>query len=111
MPPLDDPVVAKLAPSGPNLTVYDEERGITYLRMLDGDAEGADWREVSRIVLGIDPEREPGCWGGVRDLTPLVRGESRGCCADRRPDPHAVSQSVTGLMQKGLARNHKANLY
>jgi hypothetical protein len=27
--------------------------------MLDADAEGADWREASRIVLHIDAEREP----------------------------------------------------
>jgi hypothetical protein len=59
MPPLDNPVVIDLAPSGPELTVYDEQHGITYLRMLDADAEGADWREVSRIILGIDPDREP----------------------------------------------------
>lgn len=38
---------------------YDEQHRITYLRMLDADAEGADWREVSRIILRIDPEREP----------------------------------------------------
>jgi hypothetical protein len=25
------------------------------MRMLDADAEGADWREVARIVLHIDP--------------------------------------------------------
>jgi len=31
----------------------------TYMRMLDADAEGADWREVARIVLHIDPVREP----------------------------------------------------
>jgi hypothetical protein len=30
-----------------------------YLRMLDANADGADWREVSRIVLHIDAEREP----------------------------------------------------
>jgi hypothetical protein len=29
------------------------------MRMLDADAEGADWREVARIVLHIDPDREP----------------------------------------------------
>jgi hypothetical protein len=57
-PPLD-PDVADLAPSDPALTVYDEEHGITYLRMLDANAKGADWREVSRIVLHIDAEREP----------------------------------------------------
>ena len=31
-----------------------------YVRMLDAEAAGADWREVSKIVLRIDPEREPG---------------------------------------------------
>ena len=40
-PPLD-PDVADTAPSGPVLTVYDEEHLITYLRLLDADAEGAD---------------------------------------------------------------------
>jgi hypothetical protein len=29
------------------------------MRLLDADAEGADWREVARIVLHIDPDREP----------------------------------------------------
>ena len=27
--------------------------------MLDANTDGADWREVSRIVLHIDAEREP----------------------------------------------------
>jgi hypothetical protein len=31
---------------------------VTYLRLLDADAEGADWRDVARIVLHLDPERE-----------------------------------------------------
>jgi hypothetical protein len=39
--------------------VYDQQHLITYLRMLDANADGADWREVSRIALHIDPEREP----------------------------------------------------
>jgi hypothetical protein len=58
LPPLPDPDVADIAPSGPDLTVYDEEHGITYLRLLDADAEGADWRDVARIVLHLDPEHE-----------------------------------------------------
>jgi hypothetical protein len=56
-PPLD-PDVSDTAPSDPVLTVYDEEHLITYLRLLDADAEGADWREVARIVLHIDPQHE-----------------------------------------------------
>ena len=57
-PPLN-PDVAHIAPTDSVLTVYDEEHIITYLRILDADAEGADWREVARLVLHIDPEREP----------------------------------------------------
>jgi hypothetical protein len=57
-PPLD-PDVADLAPTNPALTSYDEEHIITYLRLLDADSEGADWREVTRLVLHLDPELEP----------------------------------------------------
>jgi hypothetical protein len=53
-----DPDVADTAPSGALLTVCDEEHIITYLRLLDANAEGADWPEVARIVLHLDPERE-----------------------------------------------------
>jgi hypothetical protein len=53
-----DPDVADTAPTDPALTVYDEEHLITYLRLLDADTEGADWREVARIVLHLDPEHE-----------------------------------------------------
>jgi hypothetical protein len=38
------------------LTAYDERHLVTYWRLLDADAEGADWREVARIVLHLDPE-------------------------------------------------------
>ena len=43
-PPLD-PDVADIAPSDSVLTVYDKEHVITYLRLLDADAQGADWRK------------------------------------------------------------------
>jgi Uncharacterized conserved protein (DUF2285) len=56
-PPLN-PDVADTAPSESVLTVYDEEHVITYLRLLDADAVGADWRDVARIVLYLDPEQD-----------------------------------------------------
>jgi hypothetical protein len=56
-PPLD-PDVADTAPSDAVLTVYDEEYVITYLRLLDADAQGADWREVARVVLRLDPGQD-----------------------------------------------------
>jgi hypothetical protein len=55
LPPLD-PDVADTAPSGPVLTSYDQEHVVTYLRLLDADAEGADWRDVARIVLHLNPD-------------------------------------------------------
>ncbi|PPC88768.1 MAG: hypothetical protein CTY36_16745 [Methylocystis sp.] len=38
---------------------YDRAHSIIYLRLLDAAKEGAAWEEVSKIVLGIDSEREP----------------------------------------------------
>jgi hypothetical protein len=32
--------------------------GPAYLRLLDADAQGADWREVARVVLHLDPGQE-----------------------------------------------------
>ncbi len=57
-PPLD-PAVRDVAPTDAMLTGYDEQHLVTYLRLLDAAAEDADWREVARIVLHIDPNREP----------------------------------------------------
>jgi hypothetical protein len=54
-----DPDADDVAPADACLTPYDHKHAITYLRLLDADAEGADWREVTQIVLHIDPEREP----------------------------------------------------
>jgi hypothetical protein len=53
-----NPQVADLAPTGPELTVYDEEHMITYMRVSDADQQGADWREVCRIVLRINADIE-----------------------------------------------------
>jgi hypothetical protein len=60
-----DPDVEDEAPSGPDITPYDEQHFVTYLRLLDADAEGADWKEVARIVLHRDPSdqtRTKKCW-------------------------------------------------
>jgi hypothetical protein len=54
-----DPDVADVAPTDSALTTYDEQLVVTYARLLQAESEGADWREVARIVLHIDPEREP----------------------------------------------------
>jgi hypothetical protein len=64
--PPPDPPCADRVPTASVPTPYDYEHLVTYLRVLDADAEGADWQEVARIVLHIDPVRERGrawrCW-------------------------------------------------
>ncbi len=56
-PPLD-PTVSDVAPDAAILTAYDERHLVTYLRLLDAEADGAAWEEVTRIVLHIDSIRE-----------------------------------------------------
>ena len=46
-------------PDGSRVTSYDERHLVTYLRLLDADEEGADWREVVSVIFGLDPAREP----------------------------------------------------
>ncbi|MGY2843666.1 hypothetical protein ACVIWU_006457 [Bradyrhizobium sp. USDA 4509] len=53
------PKIADLAPSADELTSYDKEHVVTYMRLLDADADKADWLEIARIVLGLDPTLEP----------------------------------------------------
>ena len=61
-----DPDVEDEAPTGSDITIYDEEHFVTYLRLLDADKEGADWAEVARIVLHRDPVADEArsrlCW-------------------------------------------------
>ena len=54
-----DPDVADAAPADQILTAYDERHVVTYMRLLQAEGEGANWREVARVVLHFDPEREP----------------------------------------------------
>lgn len=60
------PVIADEAPTSALLTDYDLRLGIVYLRLLDAEAEHADWREVAAHVLRRDPVAEPlrtrRCW-------------------------------------------------
>jgi hypothetical protein len=57
-PRIDAPIVDE-APTDGKLTDYDRLHLITYIRLLDADADGVPWREASRSILHIDPDREP----------------------------------------------------
>jgi Uncharacterized conserved protein (DUF2285) len=84
-----DPAVADQAPSGDILTAYDNEHLKIYIRLLDADVARADWKDVARIVLGMDPEKEPeraqaaweshlkrAKWMTTRGYKDLLRGRS-----------------------------------
>lgn len=46
-------------PQTDRVSAYDEAHLATYLRLLDAEEEGADWREVVEIVFGLDPDADP----------------------------------------------------
>ena len=52
--PFDD-----IAPVGDELTEYDRAHVKLYMRLLDADADGAEWTEAVNILFGIDPALEP----------------------------------------------------
>jgi hypothetical protein len=54
-------------PGGSELTDYDRSHLKLYARLLDAAAEGADWREVSPILFGIDPADDAGRARRVHD--------------------------------------------
>jgi hypothetical protein len=60
--------VADVAPIEPLLTGYDMNHLVTYLRIFDADAEGADWRAAARIVLNLDVENDPYRLSGASHL-------------------------------------------
>ncbi len=50
---LDEP------PWDEGLTAYDRAHMPLYMRLIDAEREGADWREVVEIVFGLDPASAP----------------------------------------------------
>lgn len=56
---MSPPAFEDCPPDSPRLTSYDERNLACYIRLLDADEEGADWREAVKIIFGLDPEKEP----------------------------------------------------
>ncbi|MCW8060844.1 DNA -binding domain-containing protein [Agrobacterium tumefaciens] len=55
---MTDAVFEDSPPLTDRVNAYDEAHFATYLRLLDAAEEGADWREVVRIVFGLDPDAD-----------------------------------------------------
>lgn len=56
---MTEPGFSDAPPMEAGVTDYDERHLGSYLRLLDAEADNADWAEVARIVFGIDPVTEP----------------------------------------------------
>ncbi|HML92980.1 DUF2285 domain-containing protein [Methyloceanibacter sp.] len=65
MPELDPEIADDVAWSDA-ITRYDEAHFMTYVRLLDAEADGAAWQEAARLVLHRDPDADPDrawhCW-------------------------------------------------
>lgn len=46
-------------PTSDRLTPYDRAHMTIYVRLLDAARDGADWREVCRLLFERDPDRDP----------------------------------------------------
>jgi hypothetical protein len=61
-----DYIISDIATWPDQVTPYDEQHFIIYARLLDAEAVNADWREVARLVLLLDPDKDPEavhrCW-------------------------------------------------
>jgi hypothetical protein len=57
--PSMNPTIADEAPVAAELCDYDYTMLVVYVRLLDAAAQGADWREVARALLKVDPDQEP----------------------------------------------------
>ena len=96
-------------PGGAALTAYDRAHLKLYVRLLDAEADGADWREAVRILFGLRPEVEhedqllaPGI-----DEAAVVAGH--GFPENRKPRRHADARAdrETGIL--GLAAENESS--
>jgi hypothetical protein len=51
---MQQPDLLECPPAADGITDYDKSHLVTYLRLLDADADGAGWQEVASVVLGLD---------------------------------------------------------
>jgi hypothetical protein len=47
------------APSAHDLSGYDHQNLVIYLRLLDAEVRGGAWTEIALTLLRIDPSQEP----------------------------------------------------
>jgi hypothetical protein len=53
------PTFLDAPPRAARISPYDMRHFATYIRLLDANADGADWREAAHIIFGLDVEADP----------------------------------------------------
>lgn len=56
---MSNPAFQDQPPASDTLTDYDHTHLKLYMRLLDADASGADWQEVTQMLFGIDVAEDP----------------------------------------------------
>jgi hypothetical protein len=51
---MSNPELQDQPPASDTLTDYDRAHLKLYMRLLDADADGADWQEATHLLVGID---------------------------------------------------------
>lgn len=54
-------------PSSGSLTAYDRIHMKLYMRLLDAERDGADWREAVHVLFGLDPDADPDRCRSIHD--------------------------------------------
>ena len=57
--PTEQSGVDASAPTGDSLTEYDMLHLPDYLRLLHAANDGEPWEEAAKVVLGLDPNKDP----------------------------------------------------
>jgi Uncharacterized conserved protein (DUF2285) len=55
---MSNPELRDQPPASDTLTDYDRAHLKLYIRLLDAEAAGADWREATHVLFGIDADVE-----------------------------------------------------
>ena len=55
---MNNTMFADQPPESASMTDYDRQHLALYVRLLDAAQEGADWREVVRVLFGLDPSQD-----------------------------------------------------
>lgn len=69
-----DPDVDDEAPTGPDITIYDKEHFVTYLRLLDAVTDGADWKWRRSFSIAVRSRRKPAHAIAGRAISPARNG-------------------------------------